>query len=102
SRCLTGDGLILPLPIGRHPCINGRGFVHSIPPESLWCGPAIAYRAPTTHKPVPVLPITNDQTDIPTESCGADLVAVHPRFVLRGRKASRARLTRSLSDKPLL
>src|SRR2546427_12983944 len=37
-----------------------------------------------------------------TESCGADLVAVHPRFFLRGRKASRARLTMSLSDKPLL
>src|SRR5881409_125340 len=81
--------------------INGGRSVHSTSPE-LISEAAIACQAPTVHKPVPVLPITNDQTDTPTESCGADLVAVHPRFFLRGRKASRARLTMSLSDKPLL
>jgi hypothetical protein len=63
---------------------------------------AIACQAPTVRKPVPVLPITNDQTGIPTESCGDDLVVVHPRFFLLGKKASRARLTMSLSDMLLL
>src|SRR5207247_9956639 len=64
--------------------------------------PDLACREPTLHRHDRALPITNDQTDIPTESCGADLLAVHPRLFLRGRKASRARLTMSLSDNPLL
>jgi hypothetical protein len=63
---------------------------------------AIAYPVATPRKPAPVLPITNDQIDIPTESWGADLVADHPRFALRARKASRARLTMSPSDKPFV
>ena len=61
---------------------------------------AIAGPATTSRKPVPVFPETNDQIDIPIELCGVDLVADQPRFVLRDRKTSRARVTISPNDKP--
>src|SRR3989442_12292741 len=61
---------------------------------------AIACPATTPRKPVPVFPETNDQIDIPIELWGVDLVADQPRFVLRDRKASRARVTISPNDKP--
>ena len=104
-RYLAGNGVVLLLPIGGHPGVEGGRFDHSQPPgssraagleQSTSTGPTRVVR-----RPGPTCPAIIGRSGIPDAQFVTDWASAQPRPPPRCRTARKARLAISLKVNPV-